>query len=73
MFSSILKAKYIENMLKGFLSMCMQNTGFTQKCAIVFTSMVFSTSGSGESRNLFPTTIPALLIKMLTSPTSFLT
>lgn len=74
MFSSIPKGKInIENMLKVCLSMYMQNTGITQKCAIMFTSMVLSTSESGESRNLFPITIPALLIRMLTSPTSFLT
>lgn len=45
----------------------------TQKCAIVFTSMVFCTRESGQSRNFFPDTMPALLIRMLTSPTSFFT
>lgn len=73
-FLSIPKGKInTENMLNQCLSMHMQSIGITQKCAIMFTSIVFSTSESGESINLFPVTIPALLTTMLTSPTSFLT
>ena len=45
----------------------------TQKCAFVFTCMVFSMSESEHSRNFFPVTIPALFIRMSTSPTSALT
>lgn len=52
---------------------CMYKNSITQKCAIAFTSIVFSTSESGDSIKLLPVTMPALLTRMLTSPTSFLT
>lgn len=64
-----------ENMLEGCFSLYIyiHKYSITQKCAIVFTSIVFSTSESGDSIKLLPVTIPALLTRMLTSPTSFLT
>ena len=45
----------------------------TQKGAIVLTAIVFCIRLSGESINFLPVTMPALLIRMSMSPTSFFT
>lgn len=56
---------------------CMQTlfyTGIlTQKWAMVLTSKVFWIMWSGQSRNFLPVTIPALLTRISTSPTSLFT
>lgn len=45
----------------------------THKCALKLTSSDFSMRSSGQSRNFLPITMPALLMRIETSPTSFLT
>ena len=45
----------------------------SQKCAIVLTWNVLSIALSDDSRNFLPVTMPALLIKIETSPTLALT
>lgn len=45
----------------------------TQKWDIALTLSVFSTTASGVSMNLLPLTMPALLIRMVTSPISLFT
>lgn len=45
----------------------------THKCALKLTSSDFSMRSSGQSRNFLPVTMPALLMRIETSPTSFLT
>ena len=39
-----------------------------QKCAMLFTLNVSSTSSSGDSRSFLPVTMPALLIRMVQGP-----
>jgi len=53
------------NHIKYKISRC-----FTQKCEMALTSMHLIISSSLQSRSDFPVTIPALLIKMSTSPIS---